>query len=331
MSVAATLSNQGHQHPGYDTTERPMRVVESGLICPEVKHLVLEAADGGPLVGFQPGSHLILHAGGHRNAYSLTGNGLIPSRYTVSILKREGDGGSAWIHKNLSPGTEIVVEGPRSMFPPVHNQRHALLVAGGIGITPILSHTAALAESGSSGEIIYAYKPERPAHVEELRKLCATAGFRFIEVSSAAQCREVMAARFADQPLGSHAYACGPISMLDAFLESGRATGWPDYRLHVERFEAPGLEPGHDFSLIVADTGRALTVPSGTSVLQTLEGAGYAVPNMCRQGVCGECRISVTRTQSLEHRDFVLTEEEKAAGDSMMSCVSRGEDVEVIL
>lgn len=217
------------------------------------------------------------------------------------------------------------------MFAPVHNQRHALLVAGGIGITPVLSHVSALAALQKSAEVIYAYKPHRGAHIEDLRAVCDSAGFRLTEVSLARDCQEVLRRRMADQPVGSHAYACGPISMLESFLQIGAEAGWPEYRLHLERFEAPELDPGEEFSLRVSGNSEQLTVPAGVSILETLESAGYTVPNMCRQGVCGQCEISVRSAGRLEHRDFVLTQEEKAAGSSLMACVSRGTDVEVTL
>lgn len=313
------------------TDQRRLRVTEVRSLCPEIRQITLEPLEGTALMGFQPGSHLILHAGEHRNAYSLTGDGIMPSRYTVSVLKRNDDDGSAWLHQHLAPGSEITAEGPVSMFAPVHNQQHALLVAGGIGITPVLSHVSALASLQKSAEVIYAYKPHRGAHVEDLRAICDSAGFRLTEVSSAGECQEVLRRRMADQPVGSHAYACGPVNMLESFLAIGAQLGWPEYRLHLERFEAPELDPGEEFSLRVSGNPEKMTVPAGVSILETLESAGYTVPNMCRQGVCGQCQISVRSADSLEHRDFVLTEEEKAAGHSLMACVSRGTDVEVTL
>ncbi|NLS10721.1 oxidoreductase [Nesterenkonia sp. MY13] len=313
------------------TDQRRLRVTEVRSLCPEIRQITLEPLEGTALMGFQPGSHLILHAGEHRNAYSLTGDGIMPSRYTVSVLKRNDDGGSAWLHQHLAPGSEITAEGPVSMFAPVHNQQHALLVAGGIGITPVLSHASALAALQKSAEVIYAYKPHRAAHVDQLREICHSAGFRLTEVTSAGNCRKALRDRMSDQPVGSHAYVCGPMSMLESFLEIGAAAGWPEYRLHLERFEAPELDPGEEFALRVSGSPEDLRVPVGVSILETLESAGYSVPNMCRQGVCGQCQISVRSAGSLEHRDYVLTEEEKAAGGSLMVCVSRGTDVEVAL
>ncbi|MET1038008.1 MAG: PDR/VanB family oxidoreductase [Aeromicrobium sp.] len=319
-----------HLHAAYRTEARELVVESVTAVAEAVRHVVLAAPGGVPLASFEPGSHVVVDTPLGRNAYSLTGDGCAPSRYTISVLRHGAGGGSDWIHDVLGAGDRLVVDGPRSMFAPRHHQRHALLVAGGIGITPILSHARSLARWGGSGEILYAYRAGRAAHLDEVRAL-AELGFTLREVSGAEQVRAALADRFADQPLGTHAYACGPITMLDAFLEIGRDAGWPDARLHVERFETADLDPGVDFEITPVTTGRPLTVRSGVSVLQTLLDDGFDVPSMCRQGVCGECRIPVRRAGSLEHRDVVLTDQEKATGGSMLSCVSRGTDVEVDL
>lgn len=329
-AIIDTVMNGRHQHVAYHRGQREVVVESATDVTPAVRHLVLASSDGSPLVSFEPGSHVIVVTSRGRNAYSLTGDGCSPSRYTISVLRRGQSGGSGWIHDELAVGHRLTIEGPRSTFAPMHHQRRALLVAGGIGITPILSHARALARWGGAGEVVYVCRPGHGAHLEELRGLAAH-GIEISEVSGADAARRLMAERFADQPLGTHAYACGPAGMLDAFVEIGRAAGWPGARLHLERFESAELDPGVDFAVTPTSTGRPLTVRSGVSMLQTLLDAGFDVPNMCRQGVCGDCRVPVRQAASLEHRDAVLTDEERAAGDSILCCVSRGADVEVDL
>lgn len=322
-----------HLHPRYATGVRTLRVVDARDAAPDVRHIVLADSGGGGLTPYEPGSHLVVSAGGHRNAYSLVGDGLNPDRYAVSVLRRGQGRGSDWLHDHLRVGDDLEVEGPRSSFAPRHDQRHALLVAGGIGITPILSHARAARRWARSAEVLYSYRPGRAAHLDDVRALAAEGAIRLVEADSVAATRELLAARFAAQPLGTHAYACGPVSMLETYLELGTAAGWRAERLHLERFEAPELDPGVEFTVSLATTGGRLTVPSGVSLLQTLLDAGLAVPNLCRQGVCGECRVPV-RSGAIEHRDLVLSDAEKRAGDTMLSCVSRagtGPEIEVDL
>lgn len=316
-----------HQHGAYRFGPREFVVTTAEHATPQVRHLVLVPRDGGPLAPYQPGSHVVVETGAGRNAYSLTGDGSAPDRYEISVL-RCGDGrGSAWIHDELAPGSVVTVEGPRSMFPPRLDQRHALLVAGGIGITPILSHARYLARWGGTAEVVYSYRPGAAAHLDEVRDL----GFPVHEATSVEQTRELLIDRFADQPLGTHAYACGPAPMLDAYRELGLLAGWPESRLHLERFQTADLGPGSPFVVTVRSTGDRVEVAAGTSLLDALVSGGVAVPSMCRQGVCGECRVGVVSAGSLDHRDAVLTPAERKAADSILCCVSRGTDLEVDL
>lgn len=320
----------GHRHPGYETHARPFVVAAVTALTAAIKHFELVAPDGAVLTGYQPGSHLVVSAGGKRNAYSLLGDGVNPHSYAISVLRRGDGGGSAWLHDNLRAGAAVQVEGPRSTFAPVLNQRHALLIAGGIGVTPILSHARARVRGGGSAEVVYSYRPGRAAHTAELRSLAGRPGVTLHEVSGRAATAELIRRRLADQPLGTHAYACGPVSLLDDYQRLAREAGWPAARVHLERFTAPEQEPGAPFRATVTRTGEVLGVPAGVSLLARLLQAGYPVPSMCRRGVCGECRIPV-RAAALQHRDYVLTDEEKDEGHSMICCVSRGEDVEVLL
>lgn len=320
----------GHLHAAYDTTTRPLTVVALEHLAGDVLHITFAAADGTTLAPYQPGSHLIVTAGDTRNAYSLTRADLNPMRYEISVLRKADGNGSVWLHDNLVVGMAVEIEGPRCLFPAVADQRHALLVAGGIGVTPVLSHARAIARAGGTADIVYSYRPGHDAHVADLRALAQRPGIELFEVDTVEGTRALLADRLSAQPLGTHAYACGPIPMLDSYEELAALAGWPSARVHLERFTAPKQDPGQPFSVRVASTGAVLDVPAGVSLLQRLLDSGVPVNNLCRQGVCGECRIPV-RSGVLQHRDFVLTQDERDAGDSMLSCVSRGSDIEVDL
>ena len=283
-----------------------------------VRTLTLAAPDGSLLPAYVPGSHLVVECGARSNAYSLLDDGVVAARYRISVLLcPDGAGGSRWIH-DLRVGSELAVSLPRSAFPPVAAGRHHLLIAAGIGVTPILSHARAAQRWGRSSTVLYRYRPGRSTHLAELRAICGTRLEQFPDRRSFA---DRLAALLLVQPLGAQLYVCGPGTFTDHVLASAEAAGWPRERLQSERFSAADLAPGRAFSVRLTD-GRTLDVPTGESLLAVLESNGFNVPNRCRQGVCGECRIDVASGRP-EHRDYYLSEPERATNDSLMCCVSR--------
>jgi ferredoxin-NADP reductase len=296
-------------------------------LVPGVRALVLRRPDGGLLPGYPPGSHLVLRCGERRNAYSLTGDGSGGEEYRISVrLLPEGAGGSAFVH-GLRPGDVLGASRPRSAFAPVSTARHHLLVAGGIGVTPVLSHARAAARWERSFEVVYGYRPGAAAHLDELRELC---GNRLVEARSRVELRAAVTAALAAQPMGAHVYVCGPGPLTALVEQTAAELGWPTERVHAERFAAAELAPGELFVARLARSGGRVAVPAGVSLLAALEGAGVPVPSMCRQGVCGECRVGVTAGRP-QHRDLYLSEAERAAGDALMTCVSRCLDEELEL
>lgn len=298
---------------------------------PGIRSLTLTAADGRELPGFIPGSHLVIDAGGRPNAYSLTGSGAAPTSYSISVLRVSGGrGGSQWVHVDVELGDRVAARLPRSAFPPVAAARKHLLVAGGIGITPIVSHLRAAATWGREVQVLYAFREGYAAHVDDVVGLAPDAE---LLTDGPEAFTERLRVVLAEQPLGTHLYVCGPAAMIDAVLSTARELGWPEPRVHFERFGLDALDPGDPFTATVTgDAPATVDVPSGTSLLEALEGAGLEVPNLCRQGVCGECRLSVVGGKPL-HRDLFLTDDEKARGDAVMACVSRadGSTLEVSL
>ncbi|MFC0451734.1 PDR/VanB family oxidoreductase [Rhodococcus jostii] len=307
-----------------------LTVCEARLLCPGIRHVVLADPGGRALPSFTPGSHIAVEwAEGRRNSYSLTGPSLEPDHYAISVrLDENGHGGSRWIH-DLQPGQTIRVSLPRSAFAPVLNARHHVLIAGGIGVTPILSHVRAAVEWGRSFEVVYSFRDRLGAHADELAALC---GERLVTVSTPEELAGHLVPVLADQPLGTHVYTCGPAPMISAVADWARDCGWPPGRVHSEAFGAGPLPAGAPFAAKLGRSGMIVPVPSGTSLLEALLDKGINVPNLCRQGVCGECRLSV-RGGEIEHRDMFLTDEEKASGDSIMPCVSRaaGDRLEIEL
>ncbi|MXG89215.1 PDR/VanB family oxidoreductase [Nocardioides flavescens] len=300
---------------------------------PGVRSLDLATPDGARLPRFVPGSHLVVHLGeeGDRtNAYSLTSDGTDPTAYSISVLRvADGAGGSRWVHDALAVGDRVRARLPRSAFAPVARARKHLLVAGGIGVTPIVSHLRAAARWGREVQVLYAFREGHGAHVDDVLDLCPSAEL-LVDGPDELLARLRVALR--EQPVGTHLYVCGPGAMIDAVLAAAADAGWPGSRVHLERFGTDALDPGDPFTVTLARTGRTLRVPSGTSLLEALEADGVAVPNLCRQGVCGECMLPVVSGRPL-HRDLFLSEPDKASGRVVMPCVSRadGPSLEVAL
>ncbi|GAA2010886.1 PDR/VanB family oxidoreductase [Brevibacterium samyangense] len=295
-------------------------------LTPVVREVTFRSADGAELPGFTAGSHLVVECAGERgtrtNGYSLTGEGLFPTRYTIAVRRDDaGHGGSLFVH-GLRSGDRVRTSRPRSAFAPIVSARRHLLIGAGIGITPIVSHARAAARTGTPALILYRHRPGEASHLRELRGLASA--HRHLElraVGSRADWDTVFADALRSQPLGTHLYACGPNGFTDAVRESAIAAGWPDGRLHFEAFGAQ-TEPGEPFVLRLGRSGEELPVSAGDSGLEVLEASGRTVPNMCRQGVCGECMLSVL-SGTPDHKDLFLSPEEKESGRYVMCCVSR--------
>ncbi|MFW0782928.1 PDR/VanB family oxidoreductase [Gordonia sp. CPCC 206044] len=292
-------------------------------LVPGIREFSFRSPDGGVLPGFVPGSHLVVHAGERANAYSLTGDGVAPTRYSISVLRKAGgDGGSTWLHDRLAVGDTVDVEVPRSEFAPVMRADKYVLVAGGIGITPILSHLRAARRWQREVQVLYTFRAGRGAHVDDVAELAGGSAELFTDRTDfARRLGDVLI----DQPVGTHLYACGPAGMIDHVVTTAATRGWPQSRIHVEHFGVDALDAGDPFVVRLTRSDVTLDVPSGVSALQALQDNGIAVPNRCRQGVCGECRLPLTGGTAA-HRDLFLTEDEKRAGDSFMPCVSRAND-----
>lgn len=279
---------------------------------------VLGAVDGRPLPSYIPGSHLAVRAGDVVNAYSLLDDGHRPPVYRLGIRHGAVGGGSDWLHRYAQRGTRLRASPPRSAFAPVLSAARHLLVAAGIGITPILSHLHAARRWGRPVELIVG--AGTPVFADELDQLAPP---HTTVVTGRQALRHAVRHALARQPLGTHAYACGPPGFLDEFRSLADEFAWPGPRIHIEHFTAPALDAGRPFDAVLGESGRSVTVPSGISLLQALDGLGIRLDRMCERGVCGRCEIGVLAGQ-VEHRDLVLSDADHHRGGLMLACVSRG-------
>jgi ferredoxin-NADP reductase len=227
-------------------------------------------------------------------------------------------GGSKWLHDEARVGTRFEIGGPRNNFPLKEDAPHTVLIAGGIGITPIWCMAQRLEEIGAPFEVHYAVRSrEDAAFLAELERMARRLRLHVdVEAGGVLDVAAIAAAA----PGSAHLYCCGPAPMLEAF--EGACKGRPADQIHVEYFSAPQLKPLEGgFIVVLGKSGREFEVKPGSTILETLRQAGLNVPASCEQGVCGTCETRVLEG-SPDHRDLLLTPGEKASGKTMMICCS---------
>ncbi|KWI60341.1 PDR/VanB family oxidoreductase [Burkholderia cenocepacia] len=291
--------------------------------------------DGSPLPGFTAGAHIDVHLpGGLVRQYSLCNHPAQADRYQIAVLRdAEGRGGSRAIHDAVRQGDTVRISAPRNHFPLATRAAHHLLLAGGIGVTPILSMAERLSSSGEPFAMHYcARSTERMAFVERI----AASAFRdrvrlHVDDGEPAQ-RFDLAAVLAAAPAGTHLYVCGPRGFMDAVLNEARARNWAEERLHYEFFSGVVETSAADrpFQVRIASSGRVIDVPAECTVVAALAANGVDVLTSCEQGVCGTCLTRVLDGEP-EHRDSYLTDDEKAAGDQFLPCCSRSRSAMLVL
>jgi vanillate O-demethylase ferredoxin subunit len=281
--------------------------------------------DGGELPAFAAGAHIDLHmANGLVRSYSLCNPQSDRHRYVVGIQKdRASRGGSTWVHNRLMVGDFIQVSHPRNNFPLAEDAGSTLLIAGGIGITPIWCMVQRLVALGRPFELRYCARTRQEAAFRAaLEALTANPAAKIDfnwDGEPGGKLLDIAAVVSRTAP-GTHLYCCGPLPMLAAF-EAATAS-LPRDKIHVEYFtakEAPSAEGG--FTVVLAKAGRSFQVQPGKTILETLLDAGLNLPSSCLEGVCGTCETKVLEGEP-DHRDVVLTESERKANKTMMICCS---------
>lgn len=293
-----------------------VRVAQTHLLTPVVRELLLEPLSGS-LPAFSAGSHVQVHLpNGRRNAYSLLGDPAQTRHYRIAVRRQsQSRGGSHFIHDELDVGDRLTISAPANLFPLHSKARLHLLIAAGIGITPFMAYCAELTRQGQAFELHYACRPGiSDAYLDALRELLGSRLHVYASPTRRLDLNKLLSKR----PLGTHVYACGPQTLIDALREQSQALGWPASRVHWEAFAAP--EPGVPFAVHLARSGRQLQVNAEDSLLEALEAAGIEVPNLCRGGVCGQCQTAYI-DGSVEHRDLFLSDQER--NTHLMPCVSR--------
>ncbi|MGV9271073.1 cytochrome P450/oxidoreductase [Kitasatospora sp. NPDC003701] len=311
----------------------PLRVLDVHRSGGEVAVITVGPARGGELPPWTPGAHVDLtfdHAGQvFRRSYSLCGDPADRHTWRFGVRRASGSrGGSAFLVEALARGSRLEATPPRNGFALTPAPGH-LLVAGGIGITPLLPMARALAASGTPWRLLYVGRDRASMpfldEVEALGPACET-------WTTGERGHPDLAARLRAVPAGGQVYACGPAGMLDDL--AALVAGHPVLTLRVERFGAPGGPGTHadarEFRVRLARTGREITVGPDRTLLHALEDAGIVMPSTCREGICGSCETAVL-AGAVDHRDHLLSDEEKERGDVMLVCVSRSRGTRLTL
>jgi ferredoxin-NADP reductase len=311
----------------------PVRVVAVEQVTPQIKHFKLAAVDGARLPAFSGGSHIIVVMNDvdrvHRNPYSLLGVPAQLETYEIAVRRMEQSrGGSHFMHDSVGVGSTLEIAHPVNLFGLSKIGRKHILIAGGVGITPILGQMEDLHQDGVRYEIHYSVRsPEHAAFLSRLQQRAADRLKVYYDSSGQAIDFDGL---LSTQPLGTHFYVCGPAGMIELVVAKARAWGWPESHIHWEQFSAPPA--GEAFDVHLAKSRLDVHVVPDQSLLESIEAAGVEVPYLCRGGVCGFCRTDVLELDGeLIHNDHYLSDEERASGRVIMPCVSRARCKKLVL
>lgn len=301
----------------------------------DVLGLELRAQDGGALPPFTAGAHVDVRLPGEIcRQYSLANSPLDRDRYVLGVgLAPASRGGSAFLHQRLAVGDAIDVGEPRTLFGIAHEATEHVFVAGGIGITPILSMIHWCQAHGRPWRLLYCVRTRaRAAYAWTL----ARHGDRVtLYVDQEADgVPPDLTTWLRGAPTGAHVYCCGPEGLMNAVAAKAVEIGLPKAAAHFERFAPPeaaaSTDPVGAFKVVLHRSKKSISVRADQSLLDALEHAGVGVPFSCREGMCRSCEVPLLAGQA-DHRDFVLSDEERDAHTCILPCVSRARSAELVL
>ena len=306
----------------------------------DVVGLELRAIDGGELPAFSSGSHIdVFLPNGICRQYSLANCPSERHRYVIGVgLAANSRGGSSYVHQQLQVGQQLEISAPRSLFGLGEAASEHCFIAGGIGITPIMSMIRHCEATGQPWRLLYCVRSRsRAAFAWTL------AGFGgrvllFVDEEADGQ-RCDLQQWLAATPAGAHVYCCGPEGLMNAVEAAAQIQGLPKAAVHFERFAPPEAAAAQnaanaanagEFTVVLHRSGERITVGAQQSLLEALECSGQSLPFSCREGMCRSCEIPLVSGEA-DHRDYVLSDEERAAHQCILPCVSRARSAELVL
>jgi ferredoxin-NADP reductase len=311
----------------FDTT---VKVESVRKVSPSIKDFTLSPVSG-ELYPFSPGSHIVVEIPSSekliKNAYSLLSDPWDTRNYKIAVLlQQQSRGGSEYMHENVMVGDELKIAPPANFFAPDWRATKHILIAGGVGITPFMSYLPELIRREADFELHYMFRSEFTGAYKDY--LAQYLGEHYFQYDTSNDSRCDISSIFLSRHTGTHFYVCGPESLINSVYEIANASGIPASVIHSEQFSAP--KPGDPFEVEIKSTGQLIVVEAEQSMLEAMEAAEIDVPNLCRGGVCGQCRCQVI-AGDIEHRDSYLSGMEKESGSAVMPCVSRASSQKIIL
>lgn len=311
-----------------------LKVASARMLTETVRQLEFVRGDGGALAGYTPGAHVKFSLPAGERSYSLVdfepvspGSGVDRYRFAVQ-LEAQSAGGSRYMH-DLAPGDEVLALPPGNDFALVAG-RPGLLIAGGIGVTPIISMATALKHAGTPFRFHYAGRTSAAmAYRDELEQ-----AFRdqlVLHFDDKPETALNIAGLAASVGAEEHVYVCGPKGMIEAVKSAMEAAGVTPDRIHFELFASAAEQSGdRAFEVEVHSTGEVFEIPPGKTIIEVLEAGGVELVYDCQRGDCGICQADVIAGEP-DHRDVVLSDSEKDAGKVMQICVSRAKSARLVL
>jgi vanillate O-demethylase ferredoxin subunit len=310
-----------------------VRVAARTEAAEEVVHLRLESTDGNALPPFQAGAHVDIHLpGGLVRQYSLCNAPGEVDSYELGVLRTPDSRGGSQAAHGLQVGDTVQISAPRNLFPLAQGAAHHLLLAGGIGITPLLSMAQALYAAGQSFQLHACSRSAARLPFAQRLRSAPWAGCTRSHLDSAdGQPSHDLRAIIASAPAGSHVYACGPAGFISAARQAAADAGLDPSRFHSESFSAEvQVQEGDTGFEIEINDGRVFQVAADQTVAQCLEANGVFIALSCEQGICGTCVTNV-REGIPDHRDSYLSEEERASNRLFTPCCSRARSPRLVL
>lgn len=300
----------------------------------DVLGLELRAPDGGALPGFTAGAHVDLQLpGGMCRQYSLANSPTDSNRYVLGIgLAPASRGGSAFVHQRMAVGDAVEVSEPRALFGIASDAAEHLFVAGGIGITPILSMIQWCEATAKPWRLLYCVRTRaRAAYAWTLARHGDRVLLHVDQESSAAP---DLAGWLRGAAPGAHVYCCGPEGLMNAVYTAATEVGLAKDATHFERFAPPQAStpsaPAGAFTVVLHRSGKRIDIPPEQSMLEALEQANVSIPFSCREGMCRSCEVTLIAGEA-DHRDFVLSDQERETHACMLPCVSRARSTELVV
>lgn len=310
-------------------------VSRTEALTPRIREFVLARANGGPMPGWSAGAHIDVHLPDvGRRSYSLIemasprAAAEHPTAYRIAVLRETmSRGGSAFMH-SLKAGDRMTISPPANNFPLGADSSEVTLVAGGIGVTPLLSMACELTAARRPFSFFYAGRSRNElAFVRDIEQLARATVHADDEAGGLFNLEALMIGLAPDVPL----YLCGPLPMIEAAIALAKRMNWPQGRLHFEIFAAPEEKAGDTgFEVELKNSGRVYDIPAGKTILDVLLEAGQDPMHDCKRGDCGICQTTVIEGIP-DHRDYILSDSEKASNKVMQICVSRAKTKRLVL